>query len=112
MMPEGVLFSISIVVFLAAMLKQIFETNAFFRHLEKEHPDTFRELGGPKWGIQFGDMTFRNAMKYIHSGAFEVLEDEILSRHYRSMRSAEKLAYFVAAVAMATALFEAVKASL
>lgn len=111
-MLAGILFSLSVLIFLAAMLKQVFETNAFFRHLEKEHPDTFAQLGKPKWSIQFGDMTFRDAMKYIHSGAFEALGDDVLSGHYRSMQNAEKLAYAVAAVAMAVTLFQAIKASL
>lgn len=111
-MLAGTLFSLSVLIFLAAMLKQVFETNAFFRRLEKEHPDTFEQLGKPKWNIQFGDMTFRDAMKYIRSGAFEALGDEVLSRHYRSMQNAEKLAYAIAAVAMAVTLFQAIKASL
>jgi len=111
-MLTGVLFSLSVVIFLAAMMKHVFETNAFFQRLAKEHPETFAQLGMPKWSIQFGDMTFRDAMKYIRSGAFETLEDEVLSRQYRSMQNAEKFAYAAAAVAMAVTLFEAVKASL
>ena len=106
------MFTVSVIIFLGAMLKQLFETNAFFSRLEQEHPDTFEELGRPKWGIQFGDMTFRNAMKYIRSKEFEVLGDKILSQHYRSMRNAEKLSYAVAAVAMAVTLFQAIKASI
>ena len=111
-MLTGLLFSVSAFVFLIAMLKQIFETNAFFRRLEKEHPDTFAQLGKPKWSIQFGDTTFRDAVKYIHSGAFEALGDEVLSGHYRSMKNAEKLAYAVAAVAIAVTIFQAIKTSL
>lgn len=112
MMIAGLIFTISAFIFLVAMLKQLFETNAFFRHLEQAHPETFIRLGSPKWHIQFGDTTFRDAMKYIRSGEFEVLDDAILSQHYRSMRNAERLAYAVAAVAITVTIVQAVQDSI
>lgn len=93
------------------MMKQVFETNAFFRHLEKVHPEKFYDLGSPKWHIQFGDTTFREAMGYIRSGTYEELDDQVLMAHFRSMRNAERLAYVVAAIAIGVTVFEAATAA-
>lgn len=106
------LFTLSILLFLGAMMKQVFETNAFFRQLQKAHPDKFHELGSPRWNIQFGDTTFREATKYIRSEGFKELDDPVLDGHFRSMRNAERLAYVVAAIAIAITLFQAVMSTI
>lgn len=106
------LFSVSIFIFLLAVVWQLAATNSFFKCLEKKHPDEFARLGCPKWRIQFGDVVLRNAIKYIHAKAFEPLGDEELMNHYRSIRNAERLAYAMAALALGLSLYEAIRPSL
>ena len=106
------LFTVSVFIFLLAIIWQLAATNTFFKYLEKNHSDEFAKLGYPKWRIQFGDVILRNAIKYIHTKAFEPLGDEELMNHYRSIRNAERLAYAMAAVALGLSLYEAIRPSL
>ena len=106
------LFIISIFIFLLAVVWQLAATNTFFKYLEKAHPNEFAALGQPRWRIQFGDVVLRNAIKYIHTKAFERLGDEQLMSHYRSIRNAERLAYAMATVALGLTLYEAIRPSL
>jgi hypothetical protein len=101
------LFIVSVFIFIGGMLKQIFETNAFFSLLKHKHPKTWEELGRPKWNIQFGDPTFRNAVKYIRQRRFSELGDPELERSYKAMRRAERVALFAAAAAAMVVLAEA-----
>jgi hypothetical protein len=101
------LFIVSVFVFIAGMLKQIFETNAFFSLLKNNHPETWNALGRPKWNIQFGDPTFRNAVKYIRQRRFSELDDPELERSYNAMRRAERIALYAGVVAVAVVLVEA-----
>ncbi|MEA3373031.1 MAG: hypothetical protein U9Q62_04995 [Campylobacterota bacterium] len=106
------LFTASIFIFILAVLWQLAATNTFFKYLEKEHPNEFARLGYPKWRIEFGNVILRNAIKYIHTKSFEPLGDEELMNHYRSIRNAERLAYAMAALALGSSIYEAIKPSL
>jgi hypothetical protein len=101
------LFIVSVFIFIGGMLKQIFETNAFFSRLRNNHPETWEELGRPRWNIQFGDPTFRNAVQYIRQRHFSELGDPELERSYQAMKRAERVALFAAAAAAMVVLAEA-----
>lgn len=101
------IFIISVFIFIGGMLKQIFETNTFFSLLKNRHPETWNALGRPKWNIQFGDPTFRNAVTYIRQRRFSELDDPELEQCYKTMRRAERIAFFAAATAISVVLIEA-----
>ncbi len=93
-----------LVLFGMFMLKVLFETRAFLKHLEEKHPGEFAKLGFPDWKIQWGDASLRLATKYIRQRQFEPLKDEVLERSYRAIRIYERYAWAAGAIAIVATL--------
>jgi hypothetical protein len=110
-MMLNLFFTLSIFIFLIAVVRQLLAVHTFFSYLEEAHPKTYTALGRPRWRIQFGNSVLRDAIKYIHNRGFEALDDPRLEAIYRSIRFAERMAALAAASAMLIALYQAVKSS-
>ncbi len=106
-----VVFVASVFVFILAIFKSLFETNAFLKQLENAHHQIWQTLGSPRWRIHFGDTGFREAIKQIRSHKFASLNDPILEECYKAMKRAERTGYAAAAVAMGAVLFQAISVS-
>lgn len=95
-----------LLLFAAFMMKTLFQTRAFLRHLEEHHPGEFAKLGFPHWKIQWGDRSLRLATKYIRKRQFEALNDEVLETSYRAILMYERFAWLAGAVAIVAAITE------
>ncbi len=102
------LFTLSALFFIVAMLVQILATQAFFNRLEKAHNELYNEMGRPKWRIQLADTSFRNAVKYIRSKAFESLNDPELTSIYKKIKMADYAAIALALTALGITLYQAI----
>ena len=80
------------------MSAHVYQTNKFFIRLKKEHQETWQDLGEPKWMIQFGDDSFKNAMKYIRQKKFDDLNDNLLLKAYTSIKRIEYTAISIAII--------------
>ena len=89
-----------LLLFAMFMLKVLFETRAFLRHLEAKHPAEFAKLGFPHWKIQWGDPSLRLAMKYIRKRQFEPLGDEVLEASYKAIKVYERFAWLAGVIAI------------
>lgn len=106
-MSLNLLFISATALFIIAILKQTLETSAFLTRLRDHHPQKFEAMGRPKWRIQFGDTRFREAVKYIRSGAFEALNDPELFRIRNAIKKADYVAIASAITAILVTLIEA-----
>lgn len=95
---ENILFIGFAFTFLLLMSIHVYLTNAFFLQLKKEHQETWKRLGQPKWRIHFGDQTFQDAMKYIHQKRFSDLDDDVLEICYVKIKRVEYISAAIAVV--------------
>ncbi len=87
----------------------IYLTNAFFSQLQKEHEDVWKELGQPRWKIQFGDDSFKNAMKYIRQKEFTVLQDAQLEECYEKIKRVEYASVALALIIVSATIVGVIK---
>ena len=103
------IFSLSALLFVVAMVVQILATQAFFNRLNAAHHERYLQMGRPRWKIQVGDNSFRAAIRYIRSRAFEELNDAELDRIYKTIKASDWTAVSVGLIALGVTLFQAVK---
>lgn len=108
-MSLNLLFISATALFIIAILKQMLETSAFLTRLRDHHPQKFEAMGRPRWRIQFGDTRFREAVKYIRSGAFEELNDPELTRIRKAIKKADTVAIVTALAAIFITLLEVIR---
>lgn len=87
----GLVSLIAVAVLSVAVVAYILGVKAFLRHLASIHVTEFERLGRPVFGFQFGDPRYRNAMHYIRSRAFAVLDDAVLEALARRLALLEYL---------------------
>jgi len=104
----NIIFIASSFLFMMAMLKSLFEINAFLKQLEKEHLSEYEALGRPRWRVHFGDTSYRDTVKKIRSHGFVSLNDAILENCYKAMKRADRTAIITAVIAFGITLFQAV----
>ncbi len=95
--------------FLTLMSMHIYYTNSFFSQLQKEHEDVWKTLGQPRWKIQFGDDSFKNAMKYIRQKQFSDLQDAQLEEYYEKIRRVEYASAALALVIVSATIADVLK---
>lgn len=93
----NLLVFLSMVLFVVALLRHFGESRYIFKLIKERYPEKWDELGHPRWGIQFGDPTLREALNYIRHRKFEELGDADLLAAYKRQKNAERLAYLCAA---------------
>jgi len=98
-------------LFIAAMILQIFTIQAFFTRLEKAHKDLYEAMDKPRWRIQLADDAFRDGLKYIRSKKFRELEDDELELLYKKVKRTDYAAIVFGAIAFAVTIFQAVQLS-
>ncbi len=103
------IFILSALLFIVAMVVQILATQAFFNRLNAAHHELYLQMGRPRWKIQVGDDSFREAVKYIRSRSFKELNDAELERIYRTIKASDWTAVTVGLIAVGVTLLEAVK---
>ncbi len=103
------IFTLTALIFVVAMVVQILATQAFFNRLNSAHHDLYEQMGRPRWKIQVGDDSFRNAVKYIRSRRFEELNDDELKRIYKTIKASDWTAITVGIVAVGVTLLQALK---
>lgn len=108
----NMLFTAMALLFIVAMLLQIFTIQAFFNRLEKGHASLYEEMGRPKWRIQLADDAFKRGLKYIRSRQFQELKDEELQALYKKIKRTDYAALGFAILALAIVLFQALKQTL
>ena len=101
-------FTALALLFIVAMLLQIFTIQAFFSTLEKRHNALYKEMGKPKWRIQLADDAFKRGLVYIRSKAFRVLEDEALEKIYKKLKRTDYAAIGFGIIALSIVIFQAV----
>jgi hypothetical protein len=103
------IFILSALLFIVAMVVQILATQAFFNRLNAAHHELYLQMGRPRWKIQVGDDSFREAVKYIRSRGFKELNDAELERIYRTIKASDWSAVAVGLIAVGVTLLEAVR---
>jgi hypothetical protein len=103
------IFILSALLFIVAMVVQILATQAFFNRLNAAHHELYLQMGRPRWKIQVGDDSFREAVKYIRSRSFKELNDAELERIYRTIKASDWSAVAVGLIAVGVTLLEAVR---
>ena len=103
------IFTLSALLFILAMVLQILATQAFFNRLDSAHRDLYEQMGRPRWKIHVGDDSFRKAVKYIRSRAFEELNDPELLAIYKKIKWMDYGAMALAVTAVAVTLIQALK---
>jgi len=103
------IFILSALLFVVAMVVQVLATQAFFNRLNRAHHERYLQMGRPRWKIQVGDDSFRDAVKYIRSQGFKELSDGELERIYKTLKASDRTAVAVGLIAVGAALLEAVK---
>jgi hypothetical protein len=103
------IFILSALLFVVAMVVQILATQAFFNRLNSAHHELYLQMGRPRWKIQVGDDSFRDAVKYIRSQSFKELNDAELEGIYKTIKASDRTAVAVGLIAVGVALLEAVK---
>ncbi len=92
----NILIFFSMLLFVIALLRHFGETRHIFKVIEERYPEKWDALGHPRWGIQFGDPTLREALNYIRHRTFRELNDDDIELAYRRLKNAERLALFSA----------------
>ncbi len=105
------IFTAFALLFIVAMLLQIFTIQAFFTALEKGHKELYEEMGKPRWRIQLADDSFKRGLKYIRTKAFQELKDSKLETIYKKIKRTDYAAMVFAFLAAATLIFQAVTVS-
>ena len=105
------LFSALALLFIVAMILQIFTIQAFFTALEKGHKELYDAMHKPKWRIQLADDGFREGLKYIRSKAFRELEDSKLEEIYKRLKRIDYAAMAFAFIAAVIVVFQAISLS-
>ena len=105
------LFTVMALLFITAMIFQIFIIQAFFSTLEKKHKTLYEEMGRPRWKIQLADEGFRDGLKYIRSKQFKVLKDPELDQLYIKIKIADYTAIVLALLSVGITLFQAITLS-
>jgi len=95
-------------LFIAAMVIQIFNIQAFFARLEKAHAKKYEEMQRPKWRIQLADEAFKNGLKFIRSKSFESLNDKELLIIYKRIKLSDYITIASAVIAVAITLYQAI----
>lgn len=103
------IFTLSALLFIAAMVFQILATQAFFNRLAKAHKELYEQMGRPRWKIQLADDAFRDAVKYIRSRKFEELNDPELLSIYKKIKFSDYAAITLALLAVGITLFQAIR---
>ena len=101
-------FSALALLFIVAMLLQIFTIQAFFSTLEKRHNELYEEMGKPKWRIQLADDAFKRGLVYIRSKQFQELDDSELEKIYKKLKRTDYAAIGFGIIALAIVIFQAV----
>ena len=104
-------FTALALLFIVAMLLQIFTIQAFFSTLEKRHKDLYAEMGKPKWRIQLADDAFKRGLSYIRTKDFRSLEDPDLESIYKKLKRTDYAAIAFATIALAIIIFQAISLS-
>lgn len=105
------LFTVMALLFITAMVLQIFMIQAFFERLKTAHNALYEEMGKPRWKIQLADEGFRDGLKYIRSKQFRVLNDSELEGLYKKFKRTDYAAIGFAIMAAAIVLYQAVELS-
>lgn len=85
---------ISLIIFIvlvAGVIKYLLHVKFFFNRIESKYPDLWQSMGMPRLDLQFGDRSYRNAMKYIRKHQFSDLEDEVLEGEYKKIIFLERM---------------------
>jgi len=101
-------FTIMALLFILAMVIQIFNIQAFFSRMEKAHAKLYKEMQEPRWRIQLADEAFKNGLKFIRSKSFESLGDAELSSIHKRIKISDYVAIISAIMAVAITLYQAV----
>ena len=104
-------FTALALLFIVAMLLQIFTIQAFFTTLEKNHKALYLEMGKPRWRIQLADDGFKNGLKYIRSKAFRELHDDELESIYKKLKRIDHAAIGFGLIAAAIIIYQAIELS-
>jgi hypothetical protein len=110
-MTLNLFFITATAFFIAAVIKQLLEVNAFLNRLRDHHPSLYEAMGRPRWNIQFGDQRFREAIKYIRVKKFTDLNDPELDRIYKAIKKADYVAIVSAVAAVLITLIEVMRAA-
>ena len=105
------IFTALALLFIAAMILQIFTIQAFFTRLEKAHKELYEAMYKPRWRIQLADDAFRDGLKYIRSKKFRELDDDELETLYKKIKRADYAAIGFGVIALAITIFQAIKLS-
>jgi len=108
-MTLNLLFITATALFAVAIVKQLLEINAFLKQLRDRHSAQYETMGAPRWSIQFGDPSFRRAIKYIRAREFAELNDPELERVYKAIKRADRIAVISAVTAVAVTLLEVLR---
>jgi hypothetical protein len=101
-------FTALALLFIVAMLLQIFTIQAFFTALEKRHKELYEEMGKPKWRIQLADDAFKRGLVYIRSKQFQELDDLELEKVYKKLKRTDYAAMGFGVIALGIVVFQAV----
>jgi len=101
-------FTALALLFIVAMLLQIFTIQAIFSRLEKAHKEKYEAMCKPKWRIQLADDAFRDGLKYIRSKEFQELNDPELETLYKTLKRTDYAAMGFGIIALAIVIFQAV----
>ena len=102
------LFTLSALLFIAAMVIQILATQAFFNRLSSQHKVQYELMGKPRWKINIGDDAFKESLIYIRSKAFRSLQDDVLEGIYKRIKMTDYIAIASALIAISISLAEAI----
>jgi len=105
------IFTALALLFIVAMLLQIFTIQDFFTTLEKRHKELYKEMGKPKWRIQLADDAFKRGLVYIRSKQFRELDDAELETIYKKLKRTDYAAMGFGVIALAVVVFQAVTLS-
>ena len=105
------IFSALALLFIVAMLLQIFTIQAFFTALEKRHKELYDEMGQPKWRIQLADDAFKRGLVYIRSKQFQELDDLELEAIYKKLKRTDYAAIGFGVIALVIVIFQAITLS-
>ena len=105
------IFTALALLFIVAMLLQIFTIQAFFNRLKNGHKELYEAMGSPRWRIQLADDGFRDGLKYIRSKKFMELEDDELQTLYKKIKRTDYSAIAFASIAVAIVVYQAITLS-
>ena len=106
---ENILLMGFALFFFTLMAMHIYFVNAFFTELKQSHEKVWQELGQPQWKIQFGDDSFKNAMKYIRQKEFTDLQDDVLEELYRKIKRIENTSIALAVIIVSATIVSVIK---